>query len=517
MTRDIRTDSLSALKDILSSLNSRDPLSDLILYNYIGYECYKVEVSPHTGRTTMLKLYESSPLHWNPKPYQVRAIRLLLSQASVGLFLDPGLGKTSICLAAIKILLQKKMIRKVLIIAPLRAIHNTWPDEIKKWEEFRELSFTIVHGSQKAYNVGVPSDITLINSEGLEWLLTATGGTLSQYDVLIIDESSRFKNSQTKRFKMLKPLLDGFARRWILTGTPCPNGLEDLFGQVYILDLGRSLGRFITHFRRDYFHLAGYNLYDWKPNKDAWEKVTEKISPLILQLSAEEYLQMPELVNVTTLVTLPSSIMKVYESLESEYYAKLQDVELVAGSPAIVGQKLRQIANGFFYQEGKAIDVHDRKLQALESILQELGPKPVLILYEFNRDKERICSLIPECKILGGGLSPKEESAIIKGFNDGSITRLAGHAGSMGISLNLQGVCQHVVWFGIPWNLEHYDQAITRVWRQGQTHDHVFVYHIVAKSTKDEEVMLVLGEKDRTQQGLLKRLSAHRRDNYGED
>jgi hypothetical protein len=417
------------------------------------------------------------------------------------------------------------MIQRVLIIAPLRAIYNTWPDEIKKWEEFKDLSYTIVHGSQKGYNLGVQSDITLINPEGVEWLIThgskdagaTSANVIGNYDVLIVDESHRFKNSQTKRFKTLKPLLLGFSRRWILTGSPAPNGLEDLFGQMYILDLGRALGRFITHFRKEYFHLAGYNLYNWQPNADAWEKVIEKISPLVLQLSAEDYLQMPALTNLTTLVKLPHSVMQTYLSLENEFYGRLSNVELAVGGPAAAGMKLRQIANGFVYQNERALDVHDEKLQALENLLEEIGQKPVLILYEFQRDKERILEKINGCEILGGGTSPIREKALIQGFNSGTVTRLAGHPASMGVSLNLQGSCFHVVWYGIPWNLEHYDQAIARVWRQGQSSERVFVHHIVAKATKDEEVMLILKEKDRTQQGLLTKLAKHRRENYGEE
>jgi SNF2 family DNA or RNA helicase len=524
--RGILTDSLSLLKDILSSSNLSDRVKSQTLYSFIESALYNQGISQRMSVTAPSMPSPSSRQRWNPKPYQKRAIKLLLSQASVGLFLDPGLGKTSVCLAALKILKEKGMIRKALIIAPVRAIYNTWPDEIKKWEEFKDLSFTIVHGTHKAYNLGVQSDITLINPEGVEWLIThgskdasaTSANVVGNYDVLIVDESHRFKNSQTKRFKSLKPLLPGFGRRWILTGSPVPNGLEDLFGQIYILDLGRALGRFITHFRKEYFHLAGYNLYDWQPNPDAWEKVTEKISPLILQLSAEDYLQMPELVNLQSLVRLPHSVMQTYLSLENEFYGRLGGgEEFAVGGPAAAGIKLRQIANGFIYQNESALDIHDEKLQALESLLEEIGQKPVLILYEFQRDKERILEKIKGCEVLGGGASPVREQALIQGFNSGTVTRLAGHPGSMGVSLNLQGSCYHVVWYGIPWNLEHYDQAIARVWRQGQSSKHVYVHHIVARGTKDEEVMGVLKEKDRTQQGLLKALNTHRRENYGEE
>lgn len=390
----------------------------------------------------------------------------------------------------------------------------TWPAEIEKWKDFQSLSYTIVHGKDKAYNLGLPTDIHLINPEGLAWLITQK--RMQEYDVLVIDESSKFKNSQTQRFKALKPFLPGFKRRWILTGTPAPNGLEDLFGQVYILDLGRSLGRYITHFRREFFYLAGYNLYDWMPKPDSWQVVIERISPLVLQMSAEEYLEMPELVSITIPVSLPKSLRQLYSELEQNFITS--DEQIVAANAAVAGGKLRQVANGAIYDEnGDWRELHDEKLQALDSLLEELGSKTVLILYEFNHDRERILRKFPEMEVMGGGLSQSKLADMVERFNDGKLTRLLGHPASMGHGLNLQGFCHHVICFGITWNLEYYDQAIARVYRQGQKSKTVFVYHIVAVSTKDEEVMEVLSEKDRTQQGLLQRLSRHRRLNYAED
>lgn len=406
------------------------------------------------------------------------------------------------------------MIRRVLIIAPLNVIYNVWPQEIKKWEDFQSLSYTIVHGKDKAHNIGLLTDVHLINPEGLEWLLKQTSITERGYDVLVVDESTKFKNSQSKRFKLLKPWLDGFKRRWILTGTPSPNSLEDIFAQIYILDLGRALGKYISHFRNEYFHLAGYNLYDWSPNKDSQEKIVEKISPLILRLEAEDYLRMPELMNLTTEVELPRNARKLYDQLEKDLIYAEENLLIVAANRAVAGGKLRQCANGAVYDSnGDWQELHGEKLDALESLLGEIS-SPTLVLYEFNHDRERILSRLGNVPVLGSGTGPKQRQEIIRDFNAGAIRILLGHPGSMAHGLNLQENCHHVIWFGIPWDLELYDQAIARVYRQGQTKDRVFVYHIVAKDTKDGEVMAALTAKDERQDKLLRALSSHRAENF---
>lgn len=432
---------------------------------------------------------------------------MLLGQAVGGLFLDPGLGKTSISLATFKILKQQGYVRSALIVAPLRPIYKVWPDEIEKWQEFGELSYTILHGPNKHQNLKLDCDLYLINPEGLIWLLSERKELPVPWDVLIIDESTRFKDATTKRFKLLKPHVGNFKRRWILTGTPVPNGLSDLFGQIYILDLGRSLGKYITHFRSQFYVRAGYNLYEWIPREGAFSEVVEKVKPLIFQLSAEDYLKMPAIVERYVEVTLPKEAMKIYQEVEEEFISVLASSTLVAANAAVAGVKCRQIANGAVYDEARnVLHIHDEKVEALESILEELGPTPTLICYEFTHDRDRILSKFPEIPVLGSGLSPQKLSSLIDGFNRGNVPRLLGHPASMGHGLNLQGSCHHIVWFCITWNLEHYDQAIARIYRQGQKSDRVFVYHIVAKGTRDERVVKVLTAKDHDQQALLKAL-----------
>lgn len=340
--------------------------------------------------------------------------------------------------------------------------------------------------------------------------------------MLCLDESSKFKDSTTKRFKLLKPLLQTFKRRWILTGTPAPNGLEDLFGQIFILDLGRSLGRYITHFRNNFFQRSGYSMYDWKPRPDAFSEVVEKISPLILQLNAEDYLQMPALVSRNILVTLPEEAMQKYLDVQELFITNLGSGSIVAANAAVAGVKCRQIANGAVYHhddeafggKDEYVVFHDEKLDALEGLLAELNGAPTLILYEFDHDRQRILQRLGDIPVLGSGLSDKKLDATIDRFNAGELPALLGHPASMGHGLNLQGSCHHVIWFGITWNLEYYDQAIARVYRQGQKSDHVFVYHLVASGTLDERVLRVLTSKDKTQQGLLSSLHTHREEHY---
>jgi len=351
------------------------------------------------------------------------------------------------------------------------------------------------------------ADIHLINPEGLEWLFAQKDRP--QYDVLIVDESTKFKNSQTKRFKALRMWLPSFRRRWILTGTPVPNGLMDLFGQIYLLDLGRALGRFITHYRRNFFVQSGYGGYQWDPQPDAFPRIIDQISPLVVRMSAEDYLKMPELIFQEILVSLPPAARKVYTSIEDDFYSEFEGGNIVASTAAVAGVKCRQVANGAVYDtEGTAIPLHDAKLEALDDLVEELSGSPVLILYEFEHDKERILKHLGRGEVLGSGLSAARLDSLVKRFNAGSVPILLGHPAGMGHGLNLQGSCRHVIWFGIPWNLEHYDQAIARIYRQGQESDRVFVYHIAAENTLDQKVLRVLGQKDRDQSDLNEALSA---------
>lgn len=460
-----------------------------------------------TVTTALESQSKPSGITWVPHDYQSRAVKMMLEQGAVGLLLDPGLGKTSITLAAFKILKDHGYAHRMLLIAPLRPAYSTWPAEVHKWAQFNDLTYAVVHGANKEWKLGLDVDIHIINPEGLLWL--ANRKSLPEWDTLCIDESTKFKETNTRRYKVLKSILSRFRRRWILTGTPMPNSLMDLFGQIYILDLGRALGKYVTHFRAEFF-TRGYNLYEWKPNPGAFDKVIERISPLCLRLSAEEYLEMPDLIEVDIPVVLPEEAMEHYTNVEDEFITELEGETIVAGNAAAAGVKCRQIANGAVYKDAERnwVSIHDEKLEALKDLLEELNGHPVLVLYEFDHDRQRILESIPNVVDFKSG----NIQETVRRFNSGDISVLVGHPASMGHGLNLQDACHHVIWFGITWNLEHYDQAVARVYRQGQSSKKVFVYHIIAKDTLDERVAKVLEAKDRSQQDLLKALASARRD-----
>lgn len=456
---------------------------------------------------------------WTPHKYQREGVKLLISQGSAGLLLDPGLGKTSISLAAFSTLHRQGLAKRMLIIAPLRPCYAVWPAEIEKWDEFNHLRWTIIHGKDKEKNLDMDADVFIINPEGLLWLLKNKDGKFWRKlnpDVICIDESTKFKNSMSKRFKLLKPFLAAVPRRWILTGTLVPNGLMDMWAQTYIMDLGSALGGYITQYRNRYFHNKPWDEYTWLPNVNAFEEITDLITPLTLRLKAEDHLDMPELLPLYTEVELPPRARKLYDQIESEFIAELEGTSLVAGNAAAAGTKCRQIANGAVYTEHPDYqELHSEKLNALDDLLEEILPAPVILLYEYGHDKERILQKYPQATCISDvPLSRYKE--IENAFNAGTIPILMGHPASMGHGLNLQGTCHHVIWYGITWNFEYYDQAMRRVYRQGQKAETVFVYHLVAKDTKDTDVVEVLTAKERTQSMLYEALTKRREEMYGE-
>jgi SNF2 family DNA or RNA helicase len=448
---------------------------------------------------------------WQPHQYQLTAVQWLISRGGAGLFLDPGLGKTSVTLAAYKILRDKGIARKALVVAPRRPMYEVWPAEINKWADFEDITYVVLHGSDKEEALEIDADIYIINPEGLAWLFTSKRFEKLNVDILIADELSKFKHSQTQRFKLIKPYLPKFQRRWGLTGTPASNGLMDLFGECYMLDCGNALGRFVTHFRNNYFIQSGFGGYEYKPRVGAYEQILERIKPLALHMQAEDYLQLPELVYQDVKVRLDPAAMGIYKTMEDAFFVQLESEEVTAVSASAVGIKCRQIANGAVYNDNKEVSaVHNEKLDALESLLEELNGQPALVLYEFNHDKDRILERFPGAPYIGGGQSDKKVSAYIMEFNAGTLPVLLAHPASAGHGLNLQKVSNHVIWFGLPWDLELYDQALRRVYRQGNPNTHVFIHHIVAEKTLDEKVLKVLKQKDRLQRNFLAALKEER-------
>lgn len=470
---------------------------------------------------------------WRPHPYQRKAAKFLVDRAAAGLFLDPGLGKTSSTLAALSVLKEKGMFRKALILAPLRVARNVWPMEVKKWKEFSHLKVVVLHGPDKDALLEEEADIYVMNFEGLDWLLGATqkrnflGKLKTIYthenlkkidpEILVIDESSRTKNVNTARFKALKTALPKFQRRWILTGTPAPNGMLDLFGQVYAMDLGKSLGQFVTRYKMDYFVNLDRQGWKWAIKPGAEEEIYKKLRPYVLRLAAEDYLDLPQLLENNILVDLPTKARRVYDELEEEFLANLDDgTTVLAPSAAAVRIKAQQCCGGAIFdgrEERTWTKLHDEKTDALVDLVGELQGSPLLVAYAFTHERTRILEALgKDTPFLGPGVSPARESEIIRDWNAGKIPVLLGHPASMGHGLNLQGAGNHVCWYGLTYDFELYDQFNRRVLRQGNTHKHVTVHHIVARSTVDEVILRALRRKEKSQGALLDALKDYKRE-----
>jgi SNF2 family DNA or RNA helicase len=438
---------------------------------------------------------------WEPKPYQFEALKFILQNCNSGIFLDPGMGKTSTTLACIAHLRKTGHVTRALVIAPIRPMYKVWPDEIKKWDQFKHLSYTILHGDDKDKRLNDVSDVYIINPEGLKWLapkLAKLG-----VDMLVVDESTKFKDSQTSRFKLLKPALPSFKRRLILTGEPAPNGYLDLFGQCYVMDMGRTLGKFITHYRAQYFMPSGYGGYDWKLRPGADKEIQERIKPSVMRLSAEDHLDMPELIFNDIRVELDPASYKIYKAFEDEFLVEIGDSVLMAPNAAAAGSKCRQVANGGVYDEHHfAHPVHTLKTQALADLVEQLQGSPLLCFYEFQHDLDRIKKEFPNAPCLTGMTGAKLDQTI-DAFNRGDIPLLLGHPASAGHGLNLQEACHHVAYYGLTWDLDLYHQSYKRVWRQGQPSNRVFVHRILADNTLDSVVAATLADKASTQRDFL--------------
>lgn len=440
---------------------------------------------------------------WTPRQYQLRACKHLLTNAGAALFLDPGLGKTSTTLACIQALKDSKKLRSALIIAPLRPTYLVWPRELRKWIDFHGLTFEVLHGPDKAKALSRKADVYIINPEGLEWLSNQSG-IGNRWCTLVVDESTRFKSWGSKRMKLLKNLLPLFKRRWILTGTPAPQGVGDLFSQIYICDGGAALGRYVTHFRSRYMMQAGYKGYQWVPKEGTLEEIQERIAHMVLRLAAEDYLELPELLHNRIEVSLPKDVAKQYREFENEYVLQLKKATITAVTAATLGMKLRQFVGGYVYDENRKPHlVHTAKLDALEELVEELSGKPLLVAVAFLPEVDAIRERLGDVPYLGGGVSTKEADRLCDEWNKGKLPLLLAHPTSVAHGLNLQGGNQ-LCWFNLTWNLEEYDQLIRRLWRQGQT-QRVTVHTIVMEDTIDLNIERALRHKAGVQKALTDR------------
>jgi SNF2 family DNA or RNA helicase len=462
---------------------------------------------------------------WKPHGYQRKAMKLMVSQMCAGILLDPGMGKSSVTYGAFKVLKQRGMVQRMLIIAPLRPATSTWPREAQKWDEFKGLNVHVLHGPGKETLLAQPHDVSIVNPDGLRWLLGGrdekTGRALPgaakragvTWDMLVVDESTRFKHANTQRFKTLRPHLSRFRRRYILTGSPAPNGLLDLFGQIFILDCGRALGKYMTEYRRTYFNETGFGGYTYVLKAGAEERIREAIAPLVLRMQAEDYLELPPLIGVdppnVVEVELPDDARRAYGSMEKLMLAELESGTVTAANAAAATMKCRQIANGGIYNEDHTTAfVHDAKTEAVADIVEELSGKPALIAYEFAHDLERLRREFPDAPHLGGGVTSKSARETEDRWNAGLLPVLLVQPQSAAHGLNLQEVGAELIWYSLTWDLELYEQLIRRLWRQGQR-ERVVVHHIIARGTVDEAILRALRVKDRTQRSLLQELRAY--------
>lgn len=450
-------------------------------------------------------------VQFKPHAYQEYCIRRIIGTKKIGLFLDMGLGKTVTTLTAIRELKYNRFeVRKVLIIAPKKVAEGTWTREKDKWEHTKILRVSRVLGSQakRIRALNTPSDLYIINRENVCWLVDYYRNAWP-FDMVVIDESSSFKSHTAKRFKALASVIGHIDRLVELTGTPSPNGLNDLWSQVYLLDGGERLGKRYTQFREHYFDPGdrGQNVvYNYKPKQGSEESIMAKIADICVSMKAEDYLQLPPVVFHEVPVALDSRAERAYRELEKKMILELpEEEEISVASAAALSNKLLQLANGAVYDDDHNVhEVHGCKIEAFLELIESLQGKPVLVFYNFQHDRTRILKALEKTKRRVRELKrPEDEDA----WNRREVDVLLAHPASSAYGLNLQDGGNHVIWFGLNWNYEQYTQANKRLHRQGQT-ERVIIHHLVCTGTRDEDVMAALSRKEDVQDYVMQSLKA---------
>lgn len=443
---------------------------------------------------------------FGPYPYQQYAIDRILEQPEIALFLDMGLGKTVCTLTALAELLHDRFeSTRVLVIAPLRVAEHTWPEEVQKWDHLQYLKLALVLGSAKKRLVALEAqaDIWVINRENVDWLVKHYGKAWP-FDTVVIDELSSFKSTRADRFRALRRVRPYIKRIIGLTGTPAPNGLIDLWPQIYLLDQGQRLGRTVSWYQDRYFYPVasdGHIVYKWGLRPGAEAEIYNRLQDLCISMRAADWLDLPERVTVKQTVYLTPGARAVYKQMERDLVLLFEEGAVTAANAAVLSGKLLQIANGAVYNEDRGVQVlHDEKLAALRDLVEEAAGQPVLVFYQYQHDLARIKKWFKEARTL-------ETARDIEAWNAGAIPLLLAHPASAGHGLNLQAGGHIVVWFGLPWSLELYQQANARLHRQGQS-ESVIVHHLVAENTIDEDVLKALERKETGQNALLEAVKA---------
>lgn len=451
-------------------------------------------------------------MKFHPHDYQLFAINYIESHPISAVLLDMGLGKTSITLTALSNLLFDSFeVHKILIIAPLRVAKDTWPSELKKWDHLKDLIWSVAVGSETERIAALKkeADIYIINRENVQWLID--NSTLPfHYDMVVIDELSSFKNHKSKRFKTLMKVRPRITRVVGLTGTPTSNGLMDLWAEFRLLDMGIRLGRFIGHYRNTYFtpdKRNGQIIFSYKPLPSAEDAIYSQISDITISMKSTDHLKMPQLISLEYPVTLSETERKRYEKLKQDLVLQLPGGDVTAANAASLSGKLCQMSNGAIYSDHEdIIRIHDRKLDALEDLIESANGKPLLVAYWFRHDLLRITERLEHLKVT---FSILDSSDSIAKWNNGELPVALIHPASAGHGLNLQSGGSTLIWFGLTWSLELYQQTIARLWRQGQTEKTVIVQHIITGGTIDKQILKALSKKDKTQMALIDAVKAN--------
>ena len=445
-------------------------------------------------------------MNYQPHEYQQYATDFIIKNPTAAVFLEMGLGKSVIALTAIlELCLERFEISRVLVIAPLRVARDTWPAEIQKWDHLKDLTYSVAVGTANERRAALRQKtfVHIINRENVQWLIE-NSGIPWQYDMVVIDELSSFKSHQSKRFKSLMKARPGVRRMVGLTGTPSSNGLMDLWSEFRVLDMGKRLGRFITHYREQFFEpdrRNGMQVFSYKPRAGAEREIYRRIGDITISMRSADYLKMPECVLNTVPVKLDSTEYEVYEEMESKMVTELDGVEIDAVNAAALTGKLCQLANGAIYTpDGNTVFFHERKLDALEDLIEGANGKPVLVAYWYKHDLARIQDRFKVREL--------KSSKDIADWNAGKIPVAVIHPASAGHGLNLQAGGSTLIWFGLTWSLELYQQTNARLWRQGQQAETVVIHHIITRGTVDEDVMQSLSVKDRSQAALMRAVRA---------
>ena len=439
---------------------------------------------------------------WTPHNYQLAGVKWLVTHPAGALFWPPGLGKTSVTLDSFCKLRELGYKYRMLILAPLRVCQTTWMTEPQKWDKFAGLKIGLAHGKNKQTILLDPSyDIVVINYDGINWAAPLLAKK-NPFGILVFDELTKVKHTNTQRFKKLKPILPLFAFRWGLTGTPVSNGLIDLFGQIYCLDLGERFGKYVSHFRLGYFTQSTYNEWKREVQRDKIPAIYKKLESIAFYLRAEDYLELPELLTIKIPVELSPDMVKKYKQFETTF---LLDDTLTAANAGVLSMKLRQFLGGAIYNEGAIYDQHTAKLDALDDLIEEMAGEPLLVAYIFGHELERIRKRHPDALYIKGGMTRKQVEETMAAWNNGSTSLLLVQPQAAAHGLNLQFGGSALCWFSLTYSLEDYIQLIKRLHRQGQT-SIVRNYILAVKNSIDISLGQALAAKDATQESVFNAL-----------